>query len=163
MVALLAGFENAHGYSLILDWNASASPNTVGYNVYYGTTSGNYPNKLNAGNALSDTISNLTAGVTYYFVATAYDANGNESPYSAQVSFIVPGILTLTPGANPGSPATIQFPAAPGHWYEVQATTNLLDWDSIWQSNVAVSNAWMQCTDPNAAAFASRFYRLVLH
>jgi len=159
----LASLEKAHAQSLILDWNASTSSDAAGYNVYYGTNSGNYPYKINAGNSTTVTISNLAAGVTYYFVATAYDASGDESAYSAEVSFIVPGILTMTPGANPGSPALIQFPVEPGHWYEVQATTDLQNWSTIWQTDVAVSNIWTQFTDPNAGSYSSRFYRLVMH
>lgn len=166
----LAGFVCASAASVVLDWSASSSASVAGYNVYYGTTSGNYPNKVDAGNATTVAISNLNAGATYYFAATAYDTNGNESAYSAEVSFIVPGILTMSPGTTPqtlglnqGNLPMIQFPVAPGHWYEVQATTDLETWTSIWQTSVAVANVWIQFTDPDAGSFNSRFYRLVLH
>jgi hypothetical protein len=163
MLACLAGVEKACGRNIILNWDASASPNVTGYNVYYGTTSGTYSYKVDAGNATSVTISNLACGVTYYFAATAYDANGDESQFSSEVSFVAAGILKMTVGANSGGPPAIQFPAEPGHWYEIQATTDFNNWSSIWQSDVAVSNVWMQFTDPNAGQFTSRFYRLVLH
>jgi hypothetical protein len=163
MLACLAGVEKARSNNIILDWNASASPNVAGYNVYYGTTSGIYSYKVDAGNITSVTISNLTSGVTYYFAATAYDANGDESQFSSEVSFTAAGALTMTIGASPGSPQTIQFPATPGHWYEIQATTDLQNWSSIWQSDVATSNTMTQFTDPDAGLFSSRFYRLVMH
>jgi hypothetical protein len=163
MFACLAGVEKACGRNIILDWNASASPNVSGYNVYYGTTSGIYSYKVDAGNATSVAISNLIDGVTYYFAATAYDANGDESQFSSEVSFVAAGGLKMTIGANSDGTQAVEFPAEPGHWYEIQATTDFHNWSSIWQSDVAVSNVWMQFTDPNAGQFASRFYRLVSH
>jgi DNA/RNA-binding domain of Phe-tRNA-synthetase-like protein len=36
------------------------------------------------------TLTGLTAGETYYFVATVYDSNGNESSYSDEVIYAVP-------------------------------------------------------------------------
>ena len=169
-LCLLAGLVSAVARSVELDWNASSSPDVAGYNVYYGTTSGNYSHKVDAGNAVSVTISNLNAGATYFFAATAYDTNGNESAYSSEVSFIVPGLLTMSRGAaaltqSLGLPAApvMQFPVEPGHWYEVQATTDFHTWTTIWQTGVAVSNVWLQFSDPDARLFQSRFYRLVLH
>ncbi|MGA2247651.1 MAG: fibronectin type III domain-containing protein [Verrucomicrobiota bacterium] len=163
LVFLPAAIEKAHADCLILDWNASTSMNVAGYNVYYGTNSGNYLYKIDAGNAMSVTVSNLSYGVTYYFAATAYDANGDESPFSPEVSFIVPGALYISPAGSAGGPLSLSFPVAPGHWYEIQATTDLEDWTSIWQSDVMTTNAWAQFTDPDTASFAQRFYRLVLH
>lgn len=159
----LVGLEKAHGQSVVLDWNASSTPTVTGYNVYYGTTSGNYPYKVNVGNTSSFTLSNLTAGVTYYFAATAYDAYGDESALSTEVNFVVSGGLTLSQGTAPGSPVMLQFPVAPGHWYEVQASTDLKNWTSIYQSSVVSVNNSMQFADPNASSFSSRFYRLVQH
>jgi hypothetical protein len=159
----IATLEKAHAQNVILDWNASASPDVSGYNVYYGTNSGNYPYKITAGNVLSATVSNLIPGLTYYFAATAYDAYGDESGYSPEISYLVPGLMTINSGGGAGGAATLQFPVAPGHWYEVQATTDLQTWTSIWQSDVMATNYWMQFVDPNAASFRSRFYRLVLH
>jgi hypothetical protein len=159
----LAVFEKAHAQSVILNWNASSTPTVTGYNVYYGTSSGNYPYKLNVGDTTTCSLSNLTAGVTYYFAATAYDAYGDESAFSSEVNFIVTGDLTITQSTTPGSPVMLQFPVQSGHWYEVQATTDLQNWTTVFQSDVASASSWMQFTDPNAAFFNSRFYRLVTH
>lgn len=163
LLFILSLHGKAHGQSLTIGWTASTSPDAFGYNVYYGTNSGNYSYKMDAGAATSLSVSNLIPGVTYYFNATAYDGNGDESPYSGEISFIVPGIMSMTSTVAPGSPATMQFPVAPGHWYEVQATTDLQNWTSIWQSDVMVSNFWASFTDPDTAAYTSRFYRLVSH
>jgi hypothetical protein len=159
--ASLIGAGTVSARNIVLDWNPSASASVAGYHVYYGTASGSYTAKIEASNATSLTISNLDCGVTYYFAATAYDTNGNESAYSSEISFVPSGTLTLSAGA--GNPAVMQFPVEPGYSYEIQATTDLKNWTSLWQSTVAVTNVWMQFTDTNAAAFASRFYRLVWH
>ena len=55
----------------------------AGYRVYYGTSSGTYPNKVQIDNPGVTTyvVENL-APATYYFVTTAFDATGAESDYS---------------------------------------------------------------------------------
>jgi hypothetical protein len=58
----------------------------IGYNLYYGVTSGSYTSETNVGPATSTTVSGLATGVTYCFVVTAYDSFGQESAYSPEVS-----------------------------------------------------------------------------
>lgn len=78
--------------SVTLAWNRVADPIVAGYNVYYGSKSGGYTNEVNANNATNITISGLISGVTYYFAATTYSAAGMESPFSSEVSYLVPTI-----------------------------------------------------------------------
>jgi len=61
--------------------------NLAGYRIYFGTASGAYANRITIANPGLSTyvVDNLPSG-TYYFVMTEYDAAGNESAYSAQVS-----------------------------------------------------------------------------
>ena len=167
---------------MTLSWQSSASTNVTGYNIYYGTASGNYTYKIMVGNVSTAAISNLNCGTTYFFSATALDSSGNESGFSNETQFLVPGLLTLNTEGNlaapvpspaiagpvsakakPGAPLTINFPVAPQHWYEVQATADFKSWTTIWQTGVATSNAWVQYSDPDASAHSSRYYRLVLH
>jgi hypothetical protein len=55
----------------------------AGYRLYYGTRSGEYPNKIAVEDphATKHTIYELSPG-TYYFVITAYDESGVESVHS---------------------------------------------------------------------------------
>ena len=55
-----------------------------GYRVYYGSTEGDYPNRLdvNDGSAVEVTLNNLPLG-RYYFVVTTYDVTGRESEFSS--------------------------------------------------------------------------------
>jgi hypothetical protein len=163
ILTLLVGLDSAMAADVSLAWNPSSDTNVTGYNIYYGTSSGDYTSEVAVGNVSVITISNLTCGITYYFAATAVDAAGDESGFSNEAQFIVPGILTLSAGANPGDPMLIQFPVTPSHWYEVQASVDLQSWTTIWQTDVETANVWVQFSDPDAGAFPSRFYRLVLH
>jgi hypothetical protein len=67
------------------------SSDLVGYVIYYGTSSGNYTNliNVNAPNATSYTVGNLTTGNTYYFTATAIDTNNSQSSKSGEVNQLV--------------------------------------------------------------------------
>jgi hypothetical protein len=163
LVFWLASFVSISAANVTLSWNPSSSTNAAGYNIYYGTTSGIYPNKIDVGNVTTATISNLCAGVTYYFTATTYDNNADESSFSNEDIFIVPGVLQLSAGTNPGDPMLIEFPVEPGHWYEIQATSDFQTWTTIWRTDVVNSNQWLQFADTNSSAFGSRCYRLALH
>jgi hypothetical protein len=79
-------------HSVTLNWVASVSANISGYNVYRSTTSGGPYTKLNSSVVVGITYtdSNVVAGQTYYYVATAVDINNNESAFSAQAQAVVP-------------------------------------------------------------------------
>ena len=90
---MLAAYAPAWAAQLGLLWDPSGDSDVVGYNVYYGTQSGHYTTKVNAGNVTSYTVSNLQAGPTYYFASTAYDSYGYESDYSNELIYAVPSGL----------------------------------------------------------------------
>jgi fibronectin type 3 domain-containing protein len=75
--------------SVTLAWTASTS-NVAGYNVYRSTASGAYTstNKIASVAAPGFMDSGLTSGTTYYYVVTAVDASGNESPFSTEASVV---------------------------------------------------------------------------
>lgn len=66
---------------------ANGSPfslaDTGGFRVYYGTSEGNYPNRIDVtdGTAVGIVLRDLPPA-TYYFVVTTYDTAGRESEYS---------------------------------------------------------------------------------
>ncbi len=62
----------------------------AGYQVYYGTTQGQYLNSvtINDGAAADYTFTGLPAD-TYYFVITTIDTEGRESLYSSEVTIII--------------------------------------------------------------------------
>jgi len=76
--------EPASARIVSLAWEPPAG-NIAGYNLYYGTSPGNYTNNLHVGLTPSYTLSGLSPG-TYYFAVTANDSFGNESDYSNEIS-----------------------------------------------------------------------------
>jgi len=76
--------------SVSLTWNPSPDTNSVGYNVYYGSASGDYTNVLSVGAVTNVTIVGLTAGATYYFAATTVSSLGIESAFCSEVSYVIP-------------------------------------------------------------------------
>jgi fibronectin type 3 domain-containing protein len=84
-----ASTQAAHSVSL--QWNASTSTVT-GYNIYRSTTSGSGYVKLNGSplTNLTYTDGSVSAGTTYFYVATAVDSAGDESTDSNQATAVIP-------------------------------------------------------------------------
>jgi len=68
----------------VLAWDAVTG--AAGYRIYYGTASGTYPLSQDAVTN-PYTVTGLSPGTTYYFVATAYDSSNppNVSSFSNAV------------------------------------------------------------------------------
>lgn len=156
--ALMLVFQSAiwADESVTLAWNPSVSTDVAGYKIYHGTASHVYSSVQPVpGDATSVTLSGLVPGMTYYFAATAVDILGNESGFSNEASYtmpVTPAALVLS--ANPGGQFSFAVSGDAGEQYVVQASTNLLDWDSL-QTNVAP----FQFADTAAASFGRRYYR----
>ncbi len=75
-----------------LSWTASTSQGVVGYNAYRSLTSGGPYTKVNSSliAATSYTDQTVQSGLTYYYVATAVNAQQVESSYSNQAVATVP-------------------------------------------------------------------------
>jgi hypothetical protein len=148
------------GQSVTLVWDANTNPNVTGCNVYYGVSSGNYTNMINAGNVTNATVSGLVAGVTYYFAATTYDSAGDQSGYSTEVAYTVTTATSAQVQIR-SAPAgqfilTVSGPA--GKTYNIQATQDLMTWTVIGTATMGASGS-LDFTDTNAASFPQRFYR----
>ncbi len=74
-----------YGAEVSLAWDANSEPDLAGYIIYYGDASGDYSNSLDVGDITEFTVTGLDDGGTYYFAATAYDLDGNESAYSEEL------------------------------------------------------------------------------
>jgi Fibronectin type III domain len=76
-----------------LAWSDSSGASIAGYRVYYGVASGTYlqpkGSGIDVGRVATHVISGLGAGQQYFFAVTAFDAQGNESDYSAEASKLV--------------------------------------------------------------------------
>jgi hypothetical protein len=150
------------GQEVTLGWKASADPTVVGYSFYYGTVPGVYTNKINVGTNTMFTVSGLVPGSTNYFTTTSYNVSGIESSYVPEVSYLVPGILTVTQNRTNDS-MLIQFPVAPGQSYQLQASSNLMSWSNVWLTPTETTNGWIEYEDPATNKLSAKFYRLILY
>ena len=78
--------------SLTFQWDPVAVSDLAGYKIYRSTTAGTYGSPIATLSASTTTyqMTNLTRGETYFFAVSAYDTNGNESPFSNEQSRTIP-------------------------------------------------------------------------
>lgn len=153
--------------SVTVAWSPSRDSTVTGYRVYYGTASGAYSSWLDTGTNTTITIPDLQEGTTYYLGAVSYDEAGIESVLSNEASYTVPvsvapPSLSAYPKRSFTDPLKLTFTANPDHWYELQATTDLSNWSTIWQRTNLTATAVLEFDD-NDVGFVARFYRLVEH
>ncbi len=79
--------EIANG-QVVLSWDHDGDPDLAGFKIYYGVASSYYTESVLVASAAARTaaVTGLDNGTLYYFAATAYDTDGNESGYSNEVS-----------------------------------------------------------------------------
>lgn len=96
----------SHAGETTLTWtapteNEDGTPLTdlAGFKLYWGTTTGDYPNSVDIPNPATTTylVENLTPGV-WRFVATAYNEAGTESQYSNEAVKTIVDTVPLPPG-----------------------------------------------------------------
>jgi hypothetical protein len=97
---LLSGHADA--VIVTLQWDASLGAEQ--YHLLYGEAPGSYHTILDTGLATSASVGGLTAGVRYYFAATASNEAGT-SPFSNEVTVVAPAVDTTPPTVSLTSPA----------------------------------------------------------
>jgi hypothetical protein len=101
-----------HGAEITLAWDANTEPDLAGYNIYFGTASRNYSEPINVGDVTEVTLTGFNDGGTYYFAATAYDEDDNESAYSEEL------VHTFSNGKPiNNNPTTPSVPGGPSSGY----------------------------------------------
>jgi len=83
----------ATAHNVNLSWDASTSPQVVGYNVFRGTNPGGPYTQINPTldpNTIY-TDSTVQSGQTYYYVTTAVNSDNTQSEYSNQTEAQIPG------------------------------------------------------------------------
>lgn len=80
------------GHSISLNWDASVSSATTGYNIYRSNFSGSGYDMVNSTpvSGLAYTDATVVGGLTYYYVSTAVDPSGDESAFSNEIQLSVP-------------------------------------------------------------------------
>jgi hypothetical protein len=150
--------------SVMLSWQPSSDPNAVGYRIYYGTSSHNYSDTNSVGKLTSVTIDGLTNGVTYYFAATTFNAQNQESGFSNEASYQVPAVTetnaapTMQIQRDPTGRFTLTVSGSAGQTLAIEATQDFNVWMVIDIITVG-ANGVASFTDNHAMNFPRRFYR----
>jgi Fibronectin type III domain len=147
--------------STIITWNPSTDPNVTGYNIYYGTQSGNYTNEISVGNVTNAAVGNLSSGTTYYFAAKSRDDAGDQSAFSNEASFtgytITPvGSLNLLAMPSSLTNDQVTFSLGPGapSGASINPTNGILSWVPGFANANTIQSFTVVITDltnPNAS------------
>jgi hypothetical protein len=148
--------------AVTLAWNPSTGP-VAGYYVYAWEENATAPMRVDAGNSTVAQVSGLKEGLRYVFQVTAYNTSRVESVPTSGLPYTVPVPIELLPPLPGSTSCRIRFPAAPGRWYELQASTDLVQWTTIWQTGLANNYSWVDYQDPRSRYYKTRYYRLQVH
>ena len=107
IILFFAGINNfafaADNGTVDFSWLPNTETDLAGYKIHYGINqNGPYDLIVDVGNPapvdgrIKGNVSGLTEGVTYYFVATAYNDAELESDYSDEAVYICPFLLSPT-------------------------------------------------------------------
>jgi hypothetical protein len=118
-------------------------------------------------NVLTVTIQNLKPNTVYYFVATAYDAESesdfsNEAAYTTISTSEPPNIPMVCIPQGVNSPTALQIQTRIGNAYDVEVSTNLLDWQTIVTTGQATNEAYIRVIDMTPWN-DRKFYRVRVH
>ncbi len=90
-------FATVGGGTANFSWLPNTESDLAGYKIHYGTNpNGPYDSVVDTGNPppvdgrIKGNVSGLIEGVTYYFIATAYNTSGLESDNSSEVAYTCP-------------------------------------------------------------------------
>lgn len=91
LLVLLSVTVSASAETIKATWDPNSEADLAGYKIYSSRTDGGpYSLVADVGNVTEYTMDmSAEADGTIYFVATAYDNNGNESDYSNQATYTV--------------------------------------------------------------------------
>jgi hypothetical protein len=139
-----------------LAWDPNPEPSVTGYRVYYGTSSYYYSNVIDVGNRTDCTITGLLPGMTYYIAATACSSTGDESNFSGEIVYTVPGASTSSSGSGGGGGCFIAT-AAFGSYLapEVMALREFRDRYLLTNGPGQAFVDWYYQVSPSVAAFIS--------
>jgi len=145
-----------------LAWDPSG-PEVAGHRLYYGVSSriyaSTYSTSIDVGDATSCSVSNLVPGTTYFFAVTAYDWEGVESDYSAEIAYTPK--LRIGAVSGDGNGTTLTWKSEPGTVVRVLFTPTLNNpvWTDVSGPILALSEvtSW---THAHAGDDQRAFYRL---
>lgn len=99
--------------TLTLSWDPPSDTATVGYVIWYGTGSQSYTQRIDVGANTSFSVTSLSNGSRYYFAVQAYDAAGQVSSMSTEVSGATPSLIGAPAPSTPSPSSGAPVPSTP--------------------------------------------------
>lgn len=159
------------GINANFSWLPNKESDLAGYKIHYGTNpNGTYEFVVDVGNPpivegrVKATISNLSANITYYFVATAYNQAGLESEYSSVATYnsaSTPPVGTISIAADAATTATtnviltLSATDAETNVAQMKFSNNNVDWSTAETYNT--SKTWALSKDPGIKTVYVKF------
>lgn len=110
--------------AVTLEWDPNTEPDVAGYELGYGTVSGNYTDRISV-TSTTVTVAVLTPGTTYFFAVRARNTAGLYSLFSPEVPYTVPASTpTPAPTATATATATATVTPAPTPSPDFSITVN---------------------------------------
>jgi hypothetical protein len=147
---------------ITLAWDSANDPAVQGYGIYYGPTNQWATNHIDAGTNLTVTLFNLRANTGYWIYAVSYDADGNESEPSNQLSLTPPVLSPMRIARLATGDFRLALRAAPGSvcQFEYADAPNSSIWETLGLAT-ADANGDVAVIDPSDPQLRFRFYRAV--
>ena len=102
------------------------------------------------------TLNNIATSQAGPYSVTVSDDAGVITNFTIYLAVYPTAAATLTPTKVASGPFSFNVSGVPGFGYHVQASTNLVDWESV-QTNLAP----FVVMDPDAGLYSQRFYRTI--
>ena len=145
-----------------LQTNGTSVTNLAGYRLYYGSQSHQYQAMIPVGLTTTYTVTNVSAGQTYYFAVKAYSTTGAESAFSNEASVTLPVsskpsiTLSAAPATIvPGQAATLTWSATNATSCAAPWTTSKATAGSQSGKPTATTTYTMSCTGTSGTSTAS--------
>ena len=109
---------------------------------------------------VSASVSNLMTNTQYFYQLVATNRNGVR--LSAPTSFTTPVLIPLASyGFQSGNRFFVSFSIPQNGYYQLQSSSNLVDWSTILNYGLNTSLVSYSMADPRSATNAARFYRVL--
>ena len=143
-------------------WLPNMESDLAGYKIHYGTAPGgpynmifDIGNPLPVAGRIHGSVSGLNPGLTYYFVATAYNLAGLESNYSSETNYTY-GTVIIAGGAPDTTTQYVTLTFAPeNNVIQMRFSNNNFDWSIA--ETYSSSKIWRLSDGPGVKTVSVQF------
>ena len=160
--------------TLTIVWEPSPSPEVIGYAVYWGLSEDGCTNRIALSNETAVTLVGFRRRLTYHIAVAAYDATGEESPWSNRIQYSRTSLFMPSPPktvtnllqlryvslSDTNAVIRLSFTGQEGGYYRLQTTQDFQRWDDVSATNCEQPQLIVYDM-PYSASTPHRFFRLL--